>query len=131
MKPTKTERRDFEMTQTDLDTLLSAMKPVPYMIAGGMEPRSQQENANDAWARLGAKMGFDHMTALANGRGDRCFSAVPVDSALHIVFTDFPGPSNECVFVEVETSNGKSINVGEWRKRVDGLVELVIPQVQS
>ena len=45
---------------------------------------------------------------------------------LHIVFTGFPGPANECVFVEVETPDGKSINAGEWRQREDGLVELVL-----
>jgi hypothetical protein len=72
-------RKDFEMTQADLDALMSAMKPVPYMIIGGMAPRSQQENANAAWASLGAKMGFDPMTARPNGRGDRFFSAVPVE----------------------------------------------------
>lgn len=73
-------RTDFEMTQDDLDRLLTAMKPVPYMIIGGMTPRSQQENANDAWASLGAKMGFDPMTVRPNGKGDRFFSAVPTSA---------------------------------------------------
>lgn len=43
---------------------------------------------------------------------------------MNIVFRDFPGPGNECVFVEVEDDTGHSINAGEWRKRPDGLVEL-------
>jgi len=71
-------RQDFEMTQEDLETLLAAMKPVPYMVFGGQPPRSQQENANDAWAALGRKMGFKHMTVRPNGKGDRFFSAEPV-----------------------------------------------------
>lgn len=52
-------------------------------------------------------------------------------SNLHIVFTGFPGPGNECVFVEVENDAGKSISAGEWKNRPDGLVELVIPAALS
>lgn len=69
---------NYEMTQSDLDALIESMKPVPYMIIGGIAPRSTQENANAAWARLGEKMGFDHMTVRPNGRGDRFFSANPI-----------------------------------------------------
>lgn len=68
-------RRDYEMTEADLAKLLDAMKPVPYMIVGGMAPRSQQENANAAWAELGKRMGFEPMSVRPNGRGDRFFSA--------------------------------------------------------
>jgi len=68
-------RREFEMTQEDLDALLEAMKPVPYIIVGGVAPRSQQENANDAWKKLGDRMGFDHMSVEPSGRGDRFFMA--------------------------------------------------------
>jgi hypothetical protein len=46
---------------------------------------------------------------------------------LHIVFTDLPGPNDRCRFVEVETPEGESISVGEWRRRDDGYVELVVP----
>jgi hypothetical protein len=46
-------------------------------------------------------------------------------SELHVVFTNFPGPENECVFVEVEDAQGKSLDLGEWRRRADGYVELV------
>lgn len=70
-----TETKEYEMTQEDLDVLLNAMKPVPYMIIGGAAPRSQQENANNAWKALGEKMGFDYMTARPNGKGDRFFTA--------------------------------------------------------
>lgn len=76
-------RRDYEMTEADLAKLLDAMKPVPYMIVGGMAPRSQQENANAAWAELGSRMGFAPMSVRPNGRGDRFFSAeaAPVESS--------------------------------------------------
>jgi len=74
-----TETKDYEMTQEDLDVLLTAMKPVRYMIIGGVAPRSRQENANDAWKALGEKMGFDYMTVRPNGKGDRFFSARPTN----------------------------------------------------
>lgn len=74
-------RRDYEMSETDLKGLLDAMKPVPYMIAGGMRPASQQENANAAWEALGNRMGFEHMTVRPNGKGDRFFSAEPKATA--------------------------------------------------
>jgi hypothetical protein len=43
-----------------------------------------------------------------------------------IVFTDFPNAGNECVFVEVEDAEGNSISAGYWKRRADGLVEMVI-----
>lgn len=51
--------------------------------------------------------------------------------ALHFVCTDFPGPGDECVFVECEDDTGRSINAGEWRRRTDGLVELVVTALPS
>lgn len=68
-------RTNFEMTPEDLQSLLDAMKPVPMIALQCGAPRSVQENANDAWARLGEKMGFDHLTVAPNGKGDRFFSA--------------------------------------------------------
>lgn len=72
-------RKEYEMTQAQFDKIIEACKPVPYMVFGGREPRSQQENANDAWKALGDDMGFDHMTVRPNGKGDRFFTA---DSAV-------------------------------------------------
>lgn len=70
-------RQDYEMNEEQLQTLLNAMKPVPYMVIGGTIARSQQENANAAWEDLGNVMGFDHMSVRPNGKGDRFFSAIP------------------------------------------------------
>lgn len=72
-------RTNYEMTEADLRKILDACKPVPMImlhIGGG--PRSQQDRANDAWAELGARMGFDSMTVLPiEGKSSRFFTAVP------------------------------------------------------
>ena len=70
-------RRNYEMTKEDLAKLLDACKTVPYIIVGGVPPRSPQERANAAWAELGTRMGFDSSTVRPTGQGDRFFSAVP------------------------------------------------------
>ena len=71
-------RKEFEMSQEQLDAIMDACKPVRYMIIGGVHPRSPQENANSAWAALGKELGFKHMTVRPSGKGDRFFSAEPV-----------------------------------------------------
>jgi hypothetical protein len=74
-------RTNYEMTETDLETVLAACKPVTAIMIGGYAPSSQQENANRAWAALGAKMGFDHMTVYPiPGKGNRFFTAVPSET---------------------------------------------------
>lgn len=76
-------RTNYEMTEEDLKTILEACKPVPAImlhICGG--PRSPQENANDAWAALGKKMGFDYMTVQPSNKGNRFFTAVPSETEL-------------------------------------------------
>jgi glucuronate isomerase len=71
-------RTNYEMTEADEKALLEACRPVAYIVVGGHEPRSPQENANAAWADLGRRMGFDHMSARPiAGKGTRFFSAVP------------------------------------------------------
>ena len=75
-------RTNYEMTEADLEAILDACKPVVAIMVGGYAPSSQQENANNAWAALGRKMGFDHMTVQPiNGKGNRFFSAVPSETA--------------------------------------------------
>lgn len=74
-------RANYEMSQADLEDILDACKSVPYIVIGGVAPRSQQENANRAWARLGSRMGFDPMTVQPiSGKGMRFFSAVPSEN---------------------------------------------------
>lgn len=71
-------RTNYEMTEADETALLEACRAVPYIVVGGHAPRSQQENANAAWAELGKRMGFDHMSVQPiRGKGTRFFSAVP------------------------------------------------------
>jgi hypothetical protein len=72
-------RVNYEMSVEDENELLDACRPVPYIIVGGMAPRSPQENANDAWRRLGDKMGFDYMT-VRPGKTNRDFSALPTET---------------------------------------------------
>tara|TARA_B100002003_G_scaffold128209_1_gene118518 strand:- start:987 stop:1337 length:351 start_codon:yes stop_codon:yes gene_type:complete len=45
---------------------------------------------------------------------------------MRIITTGFPGPGKGCLFVEVEDDDGRIIDAGEWRKREDGLAELVL-----
>ncbi len=68
----------YEISSEQLKVLKDASKPVPYMIFGGMEPRSPQENANNAWRRLGDEMGFRYMTVLQiPGEPETVFDALP------------------------------------------------------
>lgn len=70
------ERKEFEMTQRQLEALLLACRPVPYMIIGGMEPPRTQDNANRAWEQLGKEMGFKYMTVQPiSGKSTQFFTA--------------------------------------------------------
>jgi len=84
-------RKEFTMTKEQLEKILDACKPVPYMVIGGIEPRSQQENANAAWAILGRELGFDAMSARpVAGKGMEVFTAevVEPDAATDKFFND-------------------------------------------
>lgn len=72
-------RREFKMTQEQLDHLIEASQPVRYMIIGGVAPRSPRERAHGAWRDLGQEMGFDWQTVRpAPGKGQRYFTAEPI-----------------------------------------------------
>lgn len=73
-------RTNYEMTEADLEKILDACKPVPMIMLQCGAPSSPQENANRAWAELGSRMGFDHMTVQPTGNGDRFFTAVPSET---------------------------------------------------
>ena len=71
-------RKEFEMTDDDLSELLQACRPTPALFLSGGLPMAStpQENANRAWERLGAKMGFDYMSVEPiSGKGQRHFTA--------------------------------------------------------
>lgn len=68
-------RKLYAMTPEQLARILDACKPVPYIVVGGLEPRSAQDNANFAWEELGAIYGFDYKTVKPTGTGDQFFSA--------------------------------------------------------
>ena len=71
---------EFEMSQEQLDSILAASKSVPYMVIGGIEPPSPQENANAAWRLLGKELGFKYMTVQRiSGKSDRFFTAERAD----------------------------------------------------
>jgi len=72
-------RKEFEITEEQLDTLMEACKPVPMIMLQCGDPPSPQENANSAWKSLGSNLGFDHMTVQpVSGKGTRFFTAIPV-----------------------------------------------------
>ena len=66
------------MTHEDLASLMTACKSVPLIATHCGPIKSPQEKANNAWAALGKKMGFDHMTVQPiSGKGERFFIAEP------------------------------------------------------
>ena len=73
-------RKNYEMSQADLDKILTACRPVPMIMLQCGEPSSPQERANLAWAELGVRMGFDSTTVVPTGQGYRFFSAEPFNS---------------------------------------------------
>ena len=69
--------KEFEMSQEQLDEILDVCKPVPMIAIHCGNPPSQQENANEAWRKLGEVMGFEHMTVQPSSKGRRFFTATP------------------------------------------------------
>ena len=76
------ERCEFEMTKEDIEDLVSASQPLPYMTDGSGRELfgTPQENANRFWVRLGTRMGFRPMTVRPGtaGMGPRFFTAEPL-----------------------------------------------------
>lgn len=72
-------RKEFRMSKEDLAIVMEACKPVPYIVVGGMEPRTPQDNANAAWEALGQKMGFKWETVQPiPNKSNRYFTAEPL-----------------------------------------------------
>jgi hypothetical protein len=95
-----TPYKNYEMTQADLNLLIASMQPVLMIALQCGTPRSQQQNANAAWAELGGRMGFDPMTVQPTGKGDRFFSAIPLPcKGMEIepgVFSGCSGTGGDC-----------------------------------
>ncbi len=74
-------RQEYEMSEDQLATLLAACKPTPVMyLSGGRSMYdSPQENANRAWKSLGHAMGFNYLTAKPSPKGQRFFTAEPLE----------------------------------------------------
>jgi hypothetical protein len=87
----RTMKKRFEMSDEQLAKIIDACKPVPYMVIGGQPPRSQQENANAAWAALGNEMGFKHMTVERCGEDDKVFMAEPEGKGGTAPYTSITG----------------------------------------
>lgn len=70
-------RAEFELTEDEYQTLLDASRPT-VAIKGFSTP---QDNANRAWAALGAKRGFKHMT-VRPGRDKYHFTAESTEQSV-------------------------------------------------
>jgi hypothetical protein len=71
--------KHFTMSDEQYARLLEACRPVPYLIIGGVPPRSQQDNVNEAWQQLGNSMGFD-WTTVRPGNTEKSFYAEMKDT---------------------------------------------------
>ena len=72
-------RKEFELTQEDLDSILEASKPTPvmYLSGGQLMGGTPQENANRAWQQMGEKYGFVWDTAQPiDGKNQRFITAI-------------------------------------------------------
>jgi hypothetical protein len=77
------ERKAFEMTQEQFQTLIGSMKGTPVMMVGEVDlGRSAQENANDAWKALGQELGFQWDTV----------DPIPGKAAWHFTAEILPPP---------------------------------------
>lgn len=115
------------MTEEDLQTILAASRPVPYLVIGGVAPPSPQTNANIAWRALAARMGFlwDSVRPV-HGEPQTVFTAVPsvvevdvpvdevetvvdggLPAGLYVRLDGPPGPEPGA-FVELEDEQGRS-----------------------
>ena len=74
----KSVTKEFKMSKEDLAAMLEAMKPVPIMQIGSVNPYDVwEQNARNMWQSLGKKMGFDYETAKpVPGKGPAFCTAV-------------------------------------------------------
>lgn len=67
----------YTLQEDEFVELVEASKPVPYLIAGGMSPPSQYDNAMRVWGKVAARVGCKLQT-IAPGTSDRTFYAEPL-----------------------------------------------------
>lgn len=73
-------RREFKMSDEDLELIREASRPVPLIMLQAGMPLTPQQNANNAWSALGRKMGFKTYTAgPVEGKSEHYFMAEPTD----------------------------------------------------
>jgi hypothetical protein len=64
-----------------------------------------------------------HLLGLACAELDAFMEQQATDEELqpvNVIFAGAPGPGNDCVFVEVETDDGRSVRAGKWSQRPNG-----------
>jgi len=71
------QKCEFELSQTQLQRILFASKPIPLIALQCGMPVSHQDRANAIWKSLGEEMGFAYMTVEPSSKGDRFFLAEP------------------------------------------------------
>jgi hypothetical protein len=76
-------KKEYELTDEQLKNLLEAFRSVPVIKIGDCDLGSQQGNANSAWEKLGAELGFKPFTAEPiSGKGNHFFMAEPASSPM-------------------------------------------------
>lgn len=60
----------YRLTDEELNELLEASKPAPYMVFGGVEPRSPRQKAMDVWRKVATRVGCDVGSIESAGTGD-------------------------------------------------------------
>lgn len=69
-------RKEFELTDNELQDLRALSRPVPAIALNCGEPPTQQQMANEFWQRIGREKGFAYMTARpVAGKGPKFFTA--------------------------------------------------------
>lgn len=69
------ERREYELTQAQFDSLLEASQPMMAIALHCGSPPSSQEKANRAWDALGEQIGFVGATVEPSSKGKMFFTA--------------------------------------------------------
>lgn len=100
-------RREFELSEDQL-AKLKEIASQPYIVIGGLPPRSPQQRANEMWAAFGRDMGFDSPSVQpVPGKGERFFTAIAIEK-------EEPVPCG----------------TGRWRRMLDTEAEVIVAMQQ-